>query len=223
MSAAVFEDRRDAGRQLAERLLARRGQPAIVLALPRGGVPVAAVIAEQLRAPLDVFVVRKVGAPGNPEYALGAIAEGQPPFLDPNRLRELGLRRPDLTPIIEAEQREVERRVELYRNGRALPSVRGRVVILVDDGLATGATALAAVRALRRRGAAWLILAVGVASVEAAEQLSAEVDELVCPRVPPYFDAVGSWYRDFSPVEDDEVLALLRRHRPPTVATGAAG
>lgn len=223
MSAAVFQDRRDAGRQLAERLLSRRGRPTLVLALPRGGVPVAAVIAEQLRAPLDVFIVRKVGAPGNPEYALGAIAEGQPPLLEPERLHELGLRLPDLSVIIEAEQREVERRVELYRSGRELPSVRGRTVILVDDGLATGATALAAVRALRRRGAAWIVLAVGVASVEAAEQLSAEVDELVCPQVPPYFDAVGSWYRDFSPVEDDEVLALLRRHRPPTVATGAAG
>jgi putative phosphoribosyl transferase len=216
-ASPVFEDRAQAGRQLADRLAHYAGQPVIVLALPRGGVPVAAVIAERLDAPLDVFVVRKVGAPGNPEYGLGAVAEGAAPLLDVDRIRELGLEPRDLEAEIHDQVQEVESRVRRYRGGRPAPSIEGRTVILVDDGLATGSTALAAVRALRVRRPQRLVLAVGVASVEARDALSREVDELVCPCVPPLFAAVGEWYREFPPVPDAEVLRLLKRHRSASI------
>jgi putative phosphoribosyl transferase len=218
----AFVDRTEAGRRLADRLTRYAGPAVTVLALPRGGVPVAAVIAERLDAPLDVFVVRKVGAPGNLEYGLGAVAEGEAPLLDLERIHELGLEPRDLEPEIREQCREVESRVRRYREGRPPPPIEGRTVILVDDGLATGSTALAAVRALRVLRPRRIVLAVGVASVEARDTLSREVDELVCPCVPASFLAVGAWYRDFPPVADEEVLRILRRHRSRTMGLHAA-
>ncbi|MGP8078274.1 MAG: phosphoribosyltransferase [Thermoplasmata archaeon] len=222
-TVAVFEDRTQAGRRLADSLAHYAGHGVIVLALPRGGVPVAAEIAVRLDAPLDVFVVRKVGAPGNLEYGLGAVAEGAPPLLDLDRVHDLGLERRDLEAEILRQTQEVEDRVRLYREGRPLPTVEGRVVILVDDGLATGSTARAAVRALRGHRPRRVVLAVGVASVEAHEELSHEVDEVVCPCIPQSFVAVGGWYREFPPVPDAEVLRILRRHRSRSIAADAAG
>ncbi len=213
-SLPVFADRRDAGRRLADRLARLSRHAVIVLALPRGGVPVAEVIAERIHAPLDVFVVRKVGAPGNPEYGLGAVAEGGTVMIDERRVRELGLEPSDLDEEVRVQTQEVEQRVRRYRGGGPGPEVGGKTVVVVDDGLATGATAKAAVRALRMRRPARLVLAVGVASTEAHEELAREVDELVCPCVPARFYAVGEWYRDFSEVTDEEVLAILARHAP---------
>lgn len=216
-SLPVFADRREAGRRLAERLARFARRSVVVLALPRGGVPVAEVVAERLHAPLDVFVVRKVGAPGNPEYALGAVAEGGTVMLDEARVRECGLEPSDLRAEVRQQEAEVERRVRRYRGHRPPPDVEGKTVLLVDDGLATGATARSAVRALKMRRPQRLVLAVGVASAEAFDELSREVDELVCPCVPSRFYAVGEWYRDFSEVTDEQVVAILARHAPTAV------
>lgn len=216
-SLPVFHDRLEAGRRLAESLARFRHRPAVVLALPRGGVPIAEVIATSLDAPLDVFVVRKVGAPGNPEYGLGAVAEGGTVLLDHERVRELGLNPSDLDQEVHRQLQEVERRVRRYRGDRPAVEVEGTTAIVVDDGLATGATARAAVRALRLRRPKRLVLAVGVASPDARDTLAREVDELVCPCVPARFYAVGEWYQDFSEVTDDDVLAILARHAPKMV------
>lgn len=210
-SLPVFADRVEAGRRLADRLARLARKKVVVLGLPRGGVPIAEVVAERLHAPLDVFVVRKVGAPGNPEYALGAVAEGGTVLLDLPRLRQLGLEPSDLDAEVRRQQAEVEQRVRRYRGHRPPPDVDGKWVVLIDDGLATGATAKAAVRALKLRRPEHLVLAVGVASVEAFDELSREADEVVCPCVPARFYAVGEWYRDFSEVTDEQVLAILAR------------
>lgn len=215
----IYADRREAGRRLASRLLRWQGPRVTVLGLPRGGVPVAAEIAERLNAALDVFVVRKVGAPGNPEYGLGAVVEGGAVLLDEDRVAELGLTNADLGPEIERQRREVEARVATLRGGRPLAPVEGRTVIVVDDGLATGATARAAIRALRLRRPERLVLAVGVAPPDTFALLRPLVDELVCPCVPEGFFAVGTWYRDFSEVTDADVLRILaaRPARSPEV------
>ncbi len=213
-SVPVFRDRLEAGQRLAESLARFRHRAAVVLALPRGGVPIAEVIATRLDAPLDVFVVRKVGAPGNPEYGLGAVAEGGTVLLDHERVRELGLNPSDLDQEVRRQLQEVERRVRRYRGDRPPVEVEGTTAIVVDDGLATGATARAAVRALRLRRPKRLVLAVGVAAPDARDTLAGEVDELVCPCVPARFYAVGEWYQDFSEVTDDDVLAILARHAP---------
>lgn len=215
-SSPLLADRAEAGRRLADRLERLRGEAPTVLALPRGGVPVAAEIAGRLGVPLDVFVVRKIAAPGEPEYALGAVAEGAPPWLDLERVRALGLAPGDLAAEIDRERVEVDRRVLKYRGGRPAPPVEGRTVIVVDDGLATGATALVAVRAVRARRPRRLLLAVGVASFEAHALLAREVDELVCLSVPRPFFAVGNFFRDFPQVSDAQMRALLERHRPPS-------
>src|SRR5579863_5765983 len=198
----VYRDRADAGRRLAVRLARFAHQSAVVLALPRGGVPVAEVIAERLPAPLDVFVVRKIGAPGNPEYGLGAVTEGGTVFLDGERIAALGLAPADLAGEIRRQTQEVESRVRRLRGSTSSHALEGATVIVVDDGLATGGTARAAVRALRTRRPARVVLAVGVAAVDAYELLAREVDELVCPCVPQGFWAVGEWYQDFSEVSD---------------------
>lgn len=207
---AVFADRRDAGRRLAT-LLRPIGGPAQVVALPRGGVPVGFEVARALGLALDVLAVRKLGAPQNPELAVGAIAEGGARVLDPAIARRAGITRDSLDAIVVRETRELLRQAELFRDRRAPLDPLGSAVIVVDDGLATGLTMLAAVRALRERQAASVIVAVPVGAREALELLRGEADELFCHTVPADLYAVGYWYRDFEPVGDEEVSALLAR------------
>ncbi len=209
----LFADRADAGRKLAEAVAPLITGDVIVLALPRGGVPVAAEVAERIGAELDIIGVRKIGAPGHPELGVGAVAEGGGVVLDGRTLAQLGLSPADLAGTIERERREVARRVEGYRGDRPLPDLKGRTVVVVDDGLATGVTARAAVRAVRAQGAARVILAVPVSSVQGRDELAAEVDEIVCVEVPASFRAVGQWYQDFGQTSDEEVLAALERVR----------
>jgi putative phosphoribosyl transferase len=213
-----YADREEAARLLADRLGPYAGRPSTVLALPRGGVPIGAIIAERLHAPLDVLVVRKVGAPGNPEYGLGAVAEGGIVLIDDDRVRELGLTRRDLEVEIARKQQEVAEREQRYRGDRPPAPVDGRVAILVDDGLATGVTARAAIRAVRARHPAKVVFAVGVAARESRDAVARLVDDLVCPCVPSLFMAVGEWYRDFPQVSDDEVRRLLAPPRVPNPA-----
>jgi predicted phosphoribosyltransferase len=213
-----FQDRRQAGRALAERLRALRDEGAlpdpVVLALPRGGVAVAREVARELGAPLDVLVVRKIGAPFHEEYGIGAIAGDDEPLYDERALRRLGLTEAELAPVVARERAELRRREERYRQGRPAPEVRGRTVIVVDDGLATGSTARAALRALRRRGPGRLVLAVPVGAPEAAELMRAEADEVVCLYRPAAFQAVGLWYDDFEQLTDGDVLDALHGGRP---------
>ncbi|MFH8349181.1 phosphoribosyltransferase [Streptomyces sp. NPDC018045] len=182
----------------------------LVLALPRGGVPVAAEVAQEFRAPLDVLVVRKIGVPGSPETGIGAIVDEEQPVFDHRALRFLGLAEDRLAPSVARERAELHRREDLYRAGRPEPRVTGRTVLLVDDGLATGLTALAALRHLRRRRPAHLALAAPVGSRTAVAELSEEADRVFVLRRPDHFRAVGEWYDDFDQVGDDEVIAVLR-------------
>ena len=216
-----LRDRTDAGRKLAEALLRRRLSRPVVLGLPRGGVVVAAEIAEALRAPLDVLIVRKLGCPGQPEYGLGAVADTGEVLLDDARLDELGLSRAAMEPVVARERAEADRRRQLYRDGAPPPDLTGRSVVLVDDGVATGGTARLALRLIRQQGAAPRIFAVGVAPPEALAALRAEADELLCLRAPREFYAVGEWYERFEPVEDVEVVRLLRANRRARAAEGS--
>jgi predicted phosphoribosyltransferase len=211
VTAGVFADRREAGRLLAERLAAIGMKKPVVVALPRGGVPVGFEVARALAAPLDLLVVRKLGAPGNPELGVGAIAEGGSAVLDPTMARRVGMDQRALDDTVEREMRELNRRVERYRGGRPPIDVRDATAIVVDDGLATGLTALAAVRALRARDAARIVVAVPVGARESVAALAEEADEVVCHTIPGRLLAVGYWYRDFAPVPDEVVLALLAR------------
>jgi predicted phosphoribosyltransferase len=208
----LFRDRTEAGRQLAAKLTAYADRPdVLVLALPRGGVPVAFEVARALHAPLDVFLVRKLGVPGHEELAMGAIASGGVRVLNEDAVRGLGIPDDVLDAVSEGELRELERRERAYRGGRPAPPVRGRTVILVDDGLATGSTMRAAVAALRRQGPARVVVAVPVGSPETCAEFQAEADEAVCARTPEPFYAVGLWYEDFSQTSDEEVRDLLER------------
>lgn len=210
----VFKDRREAGRVLANRLTAYAGRPdVLVLALPRGGVPVAFEVAEALDAPLDVFLVRKLGLPGQEELAMGAIASGGVRVLNDYVVQALQIPKEVIDAIAAREQDELERRERAYRGNRPPPDVRGRTVILVDDGLATGATMRAAVAALRQERAGRIVVAVPVASPDVCAELGREVDEIVCLETPEPFYAVGYWYQDFSPTTDEEVRDLLERAR----------
>ncbi|MFC9684278.1 phosphoribosyltransferase [Streptomyces sp. NPDC056948] len=208
-----FRDRRQAGRELAEKLRARQHEGALprplVLALPRGGVAVASEVAAALDAPLDVLVVRKIGAPFQEEYGVGAMAGDEVPLLDEDALRHLGLGVAALAPVIERERAELRRRERLYRQGRPAPDLRGRTVIVVDDGLATGSTARAALRSVRRQEPARLVLAAPVCSPEAAELMRAEADEVICLHQPAAFMAVGLWYENFDQLTDQDVLDAL--------------
>ncbi|MEJ8853445.1 phosphoribosyltransferase family protein [Variovorax robiniae] len=207
-----FRDRRAAGRALALALTAYGGQADVrVLALPRGGVPVAFEVARALHAPLDVFVVRKLGVPGHEEYAMGAIASGEVQVLDEEVVRRLGISEAAIDRVVNAERAELERREQRYRCARPAPEVRGCRVLLVDDGLATGATMRAAVRALRLLDPARIVVCSPVASVQAAALLREEADEVVCLGTPAHFRAVGAWYVDFSQTTDEEVMELLGR------------
>lgn len=217
---SVFQDRAEAGRKLAERLRHLKGSKALVVGLPRGGVVVAAEIARTLELDLEVLIVRKIGHPENPELGVGALVEGGTPRLDSKILKTLGLSARELEPTIEAERQEAERRARLYRGGRPFPDIRGRTVVLVDDGIATGNTVRAAVSALKTRGALRIILAVGVAPPETLHDLHWSVDEVVCLSAPQDFAAVGQAYRRFDQVEDEEVLKLLASTRRPTGAAG---
>jgi predicted phosphoribosyltransferase len=207
-----YRDRREAGQRLAALLVpyANRAD-VLVLGLPRGGVPVAFAVAKVLGAPLDVFVVRKLGLPGHEELAMGAIATGEVRILNTDIVRQLQVS-PDLIEAVAAhEQRQLERRAQRYRGDRPSLHVQGRTVILVDDGLATGATMRAAVAALRQLHPAHIVVAVPVAAHTTCEELRTEVDEVICAATPEPFYAVGLWYEDFSPTSDDEVCDLLAR------------
>lgn len=210
-STPFFVDREEVGRRLAARLEHYRGSRAIVVALPRGGVVVGYEVASTLLLPFDLLVVRKIGHPENPELGVGALVEGAPVQLDTGMLRALGISVADLRHRIEEEQREIVRRVQLYRGGREFMDVKGRIVLLMDDGIATGNTAKAAIAALRFRGARRVVLAVGVAPPATVRELRRVADELVCLASPPDFMAVGQFYEHFDPVEDDQVLELMRR------------
>lgn len=204
----MFRDRADAGRQLAEALRDARLADPVVLALPRGGVPIAAIVACALDAPLDLVVVRKLGAPHQPEFAMGAIAEGDVRVLDTEAVRRLGIDAAALDRIEAAEHAELERRVERYRRGRSPVKLSGRTVVVIDDGLATGATARAACRSARARGAARVVLAVPCAPRD-VDALVPEADEIVCLERSSAFVAVGQFYARFDQVDDAEVLAVL--------------
>ena len=211
----IFQDRTDAGRQLAEELLSYAGRDdAIVLALPRGGVPVAFEVAQRLGVPLDVFVVRKLGVPGHEELAMGAIASGGIRVLNEDVLYVL----PDAQSIVEMvtaiEREELKRRERDYRGDRPAPEVRGRTVILVDDGLATGATMRAAAAALGQQGAAKIIVAVPVGAPSTCHEIKSVADAVVCLQTPGSFMGVGQYYEDFSQTSDEEVRELLAA-RPP--------
>ncbi|WP_437045895.1 phosphoribosyltransferase [Streptomyces sp. enrichment culture] len=212
-----FRDRREAGRELAALLRERQDAGAlpdpVVLALPRGGVTVAAEVAGALGAPLDVLVVRKVGAPFHEEFGVGAMAGDGVPLYDAEALRGLGLDEADLAPVVERERAELRRRERLYREGRPAPEVRGRTVVVVDDGLATGSTARAALRSLRAGGPGRLVLAVPVGSSQGVAAMRAEADEVVCLHEPTAFMAVGQWYDEFGQLTDEDVLGALRAGR----------
>ena len=210
--SGLFDDRVDAGRRLAERLDEYRGDPrTLVLALPRGGVPVAWEVAAHLGAPLDVLIVRKLGLPGNEELAIGAIASGGVTVLNEDVVDALAVPPGVVEAVAGRERVELERRERLYRGERPPPEVAGRTAIVVDDGLATGATMRAAVLALRRLDPARVVVAVPVASRQAAEELGAVADACVAVATPSPFFGVGLWYRDFSQTTDDEVRDLLAR------------
>jgi putative phosphoribosyl transferase len=207
-----FQDRYEAGRLLAEELREYAGRgDVLVVALPRGGVPVGYEVARALRAPLDAMQVRKLGVPGHEELAMGAIASGGVRIVSENVVEALRIPERVIATVAAAETQELERRERIYREGRLFPDVRGRTVILVDDGLATGSTMRAAAAALRSLGAARLVAAVPVAPKESCDALREVVDDVVCAMMPERFLAVGEWYEDFSQTSDEEVSELLRR------------
>ncbi len=204
-----FADRRHAGRALAVLLQRFRADRPLIVALPRGGVPVGLEVARALQAPLEILAVRKLGAPGNPELAVGAIAENGTFVLDSDAAARAGMTQSLLETTVEREARELRRRVSSYRGDRPAAEVRGRTVILVDDGLATGLTMLAAVRAMHAAEAGTILVAVPVGAPESVAALSEEADEVVCHTTPEDLRGVGRWYLDFAPVSDVEVVSLL--------------
>ncbi|MBA4146844.1 MAG: phosphoribosyltransferase [Verrucomicrobia bacterium] len=204
-----FRDRREAGRWLANTMDHLTDQANVVLALPRGGVPVGLEVAHRLHAPLQVFVVRKLGVPGHEEYAMGAIASGGVTLLNEEVIRQLRISRSEVEFVIARENRELERREQLYSGEQPQVDISRGTVILVDDGLATGSTMKAAVRAVRQRGADRIVVAVPVAPASAREEFEAIADEFICVLEPELFYAVGQWYENFSQTTDDEVRELL--------------
>ncbi|HEY2856154.1 MAG TPA: phosphoribosyltransferase [Gemmatimonadaceae bacterium] len=207
-----FQNRTEAGRRLAAALVRYAGRnDVLVLGLPRGGVPVAFEIASALDAPLDVFIVRKLGLPGHEEFGIGAIASGGMRIVDESVLRAYGVDADTLDQITARELRELGRREQLYRDGRPFPTIENRIVILVDDGLATGSTMRAAVAALREKRPREIVVAVPVGARETCATMAALADEIVCLETPDPFYAVGLWYMNFEQTEDDEVHDLLER------------
>jgi putative phosphoribosyl transferase len=210
----TFRDRRDAGRELGRRLSAELDRDRlVVLGLPRGGVPVAFEVAAALDAPLDVFLVRKLGVPGHEELAMGAIASGGIRVLNERVVQAIGIDERELEAVTRRELAELERRERRYRDDRDAPDVSGRTVVVVDDGLATGSTMRAAVEALRRLRAPRIVVAVPVGAPQTCAAFEQHADVVVCLQTPQDMQAVGAWYDDFSPTEDDEVCALLRAAR----------
>jgi predicted phosphoribosyltransferase len=208
-----FADRAEGGRELAARLQRYQDLPnVVVLALPRGGVPVAFAIAEALDAPLDIFVVRKLGMPGHPEFAMGAIASGGVRVLNEQIIRTYGIADGAVDAVVRQEVAELERREREYRRGRSLVDLRDQIVILVDDGLATGSTMRAAVQAVRAFAPGRVVVAVPVGAPETCEEVADIADEALCARMPDPFSAVGLWYLDFSQTTDEEVRMLLEEH-----------
>jgi putative phosphoribosyl transferase len=208
-----FTDRRSAGRELAERLRKYAGRSdVVVLALPRGGVPIGYEVAEALGAPLDLFLVRKLGTPGHRELAMGAIASGGVRVLNDEVVRWYSIDPATIDAVAREEQQELERREGAYREGRAPVPLQARVVILVDDGLATGSTMRAAVAAVKARQPARVVVAVPVGARETCRELESSADEVICARMPEPFSAVGQWYLDFDQTTDEEVRQLLRQH-----------
>lgn len=206
----LFRDRTDAGRLLARALTAYAGRPdVLVLGLPRGGVPVAYEVARALRAPLDILLVRKLGAPGEPELAMGAIASGGVRVLNEGVVRMLGIPDTAIDTVTARERRELNRRELLYRGDRPAPAIQGKTVILVDDGIATGATVRAAIALVRQRQPAAVVVATPVAPASTCEELRADVDELVCLMEPEAFLAIGFWYESFPQTTDDEIRLIL--------------
>lgn len=207
----IYRNRVDAGEKLAEALADKyKDAHPVVLALPRGGVPVAAPVAKRLDAPLDVFVVRKLGVPGHEEYAMGAIATGGVHVLNEGVMRQMGISEQEMLRVAEREQEEMKRREKAYRGDRPYPDLEGRTVIIVDDGLATGATIRAAVLGVRAYNPARIVAAAPVGSREACSALGRVADEVVCLSTPANFGGVGAWYDDFSQTSDDEVRDLLQ-------------
>jgi predicted phosphoribosyltransferase len=208
----IFADRSEAGRALASSLEHYKGRPdGIVLGLPRGGIPVAREIAQALRLPLDVFIVRKLGVPDQEELAMGAIAMGDVRVINDEVVRQLRIPQEVIDAVTQTESKELRRREQAYRGDRPPLDVRGRLVILVDDGLATGSTMRAAIAALRQMGPARIVVAVPVGAAESCKAISRKVDEIVCSAMPEPFYAIGQWYRDFRQTTDAEVCAMLRQ------------
>jgi putative phosphoribosyl transferase len=208
----LFRDRTEAGKRLAAQLTEYAGRPGVlVLALPRGGVPVAFEVAEALGAPLDIFLVRKLGVPGHEELAMGAIASGGMRVLNEEVVKHLRIQGEVIDAVVADEQRELERRERAYRGDRPAPDVRGKTVLLVDDGLATGSTMRAAAAALRQQQPARIIVAVPVSAPQTCDEYRMGVDEIICAVTPEPFLAVGLWYKDFSQTTDEDVHDLLRR------------
>ena len=209
----LFQDRKDAGRQLARALVKYRSRHPVILALPRGGVPIAAEVAERLEAPLDLVLVRKIGVPMRPELAMGAVVDGTQPLIVRNQdvIELAGVSEDAFDAVCKEELAEIERRRERYLGDRVRSEIKGQTAIIVDDGIATGATTLAAIRALRKREPKELVLAVPVAPLESLQRLHGEVDAIVCLDTPRDFSAIGYYYRDFRQVGDGEVIAILKR------------
>lgn len=209
MTEQFFLDRQDAGRKLAAKLSATPNS--LVLALPRGGVPVGFEVASFLKVPLDILAVKKIGAPNQPEFAIGALSEDGVPVFQERTLRMLGLTKKDLSTIATSKFEELKKQLELFRKAKCAESVEGKNIIIVDDGVATGATMLSAIRILKNRKAKRITVAVPVIAKEARNLLSREANELVTLYAPDYFDAVGNFYLDFRQIENDEVADLLRK------------
>jgi predicted phosphoribosyltransferase len=209
----LFQNRTDAGRRLAQALTKYKGRHPVVLALPRGGVPVAAEVAAALDAPLDLVLVRKIGVPSQPELAMGAVTDGEQPTIVRNSevIELCGISERQFDAICKEELAEIERRRKRYVGDRARAEVKGQLVMIIDDGIATGATTLAAIQAVRSRNPKELVLAVPVAPLDTVKKLNSEVDALVCLDTPRDFGAIGYFYRDFRQVSDEEVVAILKR------------
>lgn len=205
----VFENRREAGKKLASKLLKYRKEHPFVLALPRGGVPIGFEVAKVLQAPLSVIVVRKIGLSGNKEFGIGAVAEGGVQVLDQTTAGSLGVDEKELRDTIRLEEEELKRRVEIYRGGAPLPKMTGKTVILVDDGIATGITAKAGIEVVKKLNPKKIVLATPVCALDTAESLRLLADQVVCLINPAEFTAVASWYRDFAQTSDEEVVELL--------------